>query len=257
MSHPRRVFVDFPAGSNPEHGFEVSLSEKDSHHLRKVLRLSEGSQLTAIDRATSQEYDAIICAVQDVVTVRLLSKRERSTSASRVSSLIFALAKGGNTDLVCEKACELGVRTIILWQSERSVLRVEDKERSKKLARWNSIVESAAKQSGNDVIPKVHLALNLKELLSLIANIRTPSDRAFLCSLSPGAKLPQEISAPAASLHLAVGPEGDFTDNEEAALIDQGFERLSLGPLVLRCETAAIVAISMVHGAWGFLNKAA
>lgn len=255
MSHPRRVFVDFPADSRPTYGYETTLSNKDSHHLRDVLRMAEGAALTVIDRATAQEYEAIICAVDECLTVRLLAKRDRRASTSRVKTLIFALAKGKNTEFVCEKACELGVQNILLWQSDRSVVRIEgEREREKKLQRWKSILESAGKQSGNDYVPSLTLALNMKELLERFAALRAPQDRAFICSLSPESKSLQHTPAPTEALHIAVGPEGDFTEQEERTLVEQGFERLSLGPLVLRCETAAIVAISMVHGAWGFLS---
>ena len=256
MSHPRRVFVDFSAGSRPEYGSEVTLSEKDSHHLRVVLRLKEGSALTAVDRATAQEYEAIICSLSEPLTVRILSAKQKRLSVARVTSLIFALAKGKNTDFVCEKACELGVRNILLWQSDRSVVRIDsERDREKKLSRWHSILESAGKQSGNDYVPKLTLALTLNELIATLNSVRVPEDRAFICSLSPKSKLPSQIAPPVASVHIAVGPEGDFTEKEEVALAQQGFESLSLGPLVLRCETAAIVAISMLHGAWSFRDE--
>jgi 16S rRNA (uracil1498-N3)-methyltransferase len=134
------------------------------------------------------------------------------------------------------------------------VVRIDsENDRQKKLSRWQSIVESAAKQCGNDSIPRISVALDLKSLLDELSSLRSADDRAFICSLAPGAKLPAELTPPTNRVHLAVGAEGDFTDKEEATLCESGFEKLSLGPLVLRCETAAIVAISMVHGAWGFL----
>ncbi|MBN8549953.1 MAG: 16S rRNA (uracil(1498)-N(3))-methyltransferase [Deltaproteobacteria bacterium] len=256
MSHPRRVFIDFPDGSRPVYGTEALLSEQDSHHLRTVLRLKEGDQLTAVDRASGQEYDAIICKLGEPLTARILGQKEKRAGCSRVKSLIFCLAKGGNTDLVCEKACELGVQHIVLWQSQRSVVRIDnERDAGKKIERWRKIVESAAKQSGNDLIPSISLALNYESLIERVSPLRSPEDRSFICSLSPDSKLPSNTPAPHAYVHLAVGPEGDFTEKEESALVGVGFERLSLGPLVLRCETAAIVAISMIHGAWGFLDQ--
>lgn len=256
MSHPRRVFIDLPAGTAGTYGDTLLLSEEDAHHFRDVLRLSEGAVLLAVDRRSSREFEAVIASTQqDSVCIKLLRQREGRTTQSRVSSLIFALAKGGHTDEVCEKSCELGVQNIILWQSARSVVRIaSETEKEKKLQRWKKIAESAAKQSGNHTIPKIHIALSLPELLQTIQAIREPGDRSLLCSLGPDAKLPAQIEAPRASVHLAVGPEGDFEPQEENSLRAAGFEAMSLGPLILRCETAAIVAISMVHGAWGFLS---
>jgi 16S rRNA (uracil1498-N3)-methyltransferase len=212
--------------------------------------------LQAVDRRSGREFEAVIAsAQQDSVLVKLLRQREGNTTRSRVVSLTFALAKGGHTDEVCEKSCELGVQHLVLWQSARSVVRISSAaDREKKLQRWRKIAESAAKQSGNDTLPKIHLALSLPELLQTLQAIRKPEERSLLCSLATDAKLPAHIEAPRAGVHLAVGPEGDFEPQEENSLRAAGFEAMSLGPLTLRCETAALVAISMVHGAWGFLS---
>jgi RsmE family RNA methyltransferase len=114
MSHPRRVFVDFPVGTHPQHGTEVALSKSDSHHFRSVLRLTQGSAITVVDRASAKEFDAILSSAEDPVIARVLHEKRRAQPTSRVASLTFALAKGKNTDLVCEKACELGVGHIVL-----------------------------------------------------------------------------------------------------------------------------------------------
>lgn len=254
MSHARRVFVDFPDSDAQSHGSTVSLSRDDSHHFLKVLRLKEGDPLTVVSRKDGNEFDAIVAStVNNVLVARLLGSRARARQHSRVSTLICALAKGKNTDFVCEKSCELGVQTIVLWQSERSVVRISSQDdQERKLQRWKKITESAAKQSGNDFIPDVRLARRLSEVMDFLRGLAQPGDIKLLCSLSPDAKLPRDMRPPEGNVHLIVGPEGDFTPEEEEALVKSGFARLSLGPLVLRCETAAVVAVSMVHGAWGF-----
>lgn len=253
MSHPRRVFLDFPAEATSIYGLELPLSREDAHHFRTVLRLHEGAALTVIDRTSTKEFDALVTTTEPFV-VRIVREKIGLKGRSRVASLTFGLAKGKNTEFVCEKACELGVRTLILWQASHSVVRIDSgQDRLKKLDRWNKILESAGKQSGNDVIPRLVLALNLHELFEAIDGASNPGDRKFICSLSPGAKTPIELMTPPGEVHLVVGPEGDFSEEEEKELLKRQFEPLSLGPLVLRCETAAVVAVSMTNGAWGFL----
>ncbi len=254
MSHSRRVFVDFPEKPLVSHGTSAQLSAEDARHFVSVLRLKTGDEITAVDRRTAKEYSSIISSILgNQVTIQVLAERLASRLRSPVSSLSMGLAKGDKCDFICEKCCELGVANVVFWQSERSIVRVSSPaDCEKKLARWRKVAESAAKQSGNDHITKVHLVLDQSSLFRLLDSLSTPEDRRLICSLTPGAPLPFELQATKAAVHLAVGPEGDFSPAEESAFSVQGFTPMSLGPLVLRCETAAVVAVSMIHGVWGF-----
>ena len=256
MAQERRVFINLaatPALGSTVSGTRITLSPEDAHHLRDVLRLSPGNTVTAINAATRRRYTARVAeASRHAVVLELLDEAVSGERRSRVASLIFALTKGERTDLVCEKACELGVEHIILWQADRSIVRIEPGDRARKEARWARILESAARQSDRNEVPALHLALTRGELLKTLDTIAEAGDRFLTCSLAAGAVELRELPRPAGRVHLLVGPEGDLTPEEERTIMERHFELVSLGPLVLRSETAALAAVAMANGVWGF-----
>lgn len=250
--HERRVFT---TADKLEYGSEVELAPEDSRHLIKVLRLQEGTPLTLVSSPAGEEFNAVICDLSArQVKVRVIGRGNSRQAKSRVGTLIFALAKGSKNDLVCEKACELGAQSIIFWQAQHSVLRLNERDGAHKLDRWRKITEAAAKQCGSTAIPQVSLALTIDSLLRQLSDLSQPDDARLVCSLSPEAKELRTLPAPSGKAHVAIGPEGDFSSLEERALIEAGFQPMTLGPLTLRCETAAIAALAAIHAAWGFLK---
>jgi 16S rRNA (uracil1498-N3)-methyltransferase len=253
MSHARRVFVDLPPGFSPEGAqSEIVIAKEEAHHLRNVLRLRAGALLTVVGRQSGAEYQALVTASEEDFRVKVLSRGESARGPSRVDSLVFGLSKGAKNDLVCEKACELGVRRIIFWESQRSVAHFgSERERTQKLSRWQRLAEAAATQSAKNYIPQILAISDLDALLCAVCEGASPNDRFFCCSLDPQAVELRNVAGKVNGIHLLVGPEGDLTLDEESAVIKSGFELISLGPYVLRSETAAISAVAMVEGIWG------
>ena len=247
--HERRVFID----EELKLGDEISVSDKDAYHLKTVLRAEEGSPVTVVQKSNGTEYHAFVTAVTPSIRLKLRSITDKNKSAvSPVRSLTFSLCKNSINDLVCEKAAELGVENLILWCSKRSIVKITKDDREKKIERWQKIAESAAKQSGKQKLMQIHIALTMEELASKIKSIRDPSERLFCCSLTEGAMPLRKITTSFSSCHLLVGPAGDLTVEEELKLVEHGFELITLGPYLLRAETAAIVAISTIHAICGF-----
>lgn len=252
MSHQRRVFAEILQSSGDIVGREISLSDNDSHHLLRVLRLELGSAVTVVLRPSGEEFEAVVSGTEHPARIRLVREKARRGGCSRVQSLSLALTKGATTNLVCEKACELGVRQVIFWEAARSVVHVRsEQEKMKKLERWIRIAESAAKQSLKSFIPEVLFVGDLFQLLAKIREVSSPLDSFFCCSLAPSAQALRELATPRGHVHLVVGPEGDFAPAEEEALSGHSFQLVSLGASVLRSETAAIAAIAMIDGLWG------
>jgi len=251
MSHERRVFADFDI-KDPE-GLEVDLSPSDSKHLRTVLRLSSGSPVTVVEKTSGQSYEAVVVSVDqtDRVQVKLLKSHEMASSRSPVATLIFALCKNPVNDLVCEKAAEMGVDRLIFWQAERSVLKLKGTESSAKIERWLKISESAARQSQKSHIMSVQLATSEAQLFETLNSAVATGDIKLCCSLSKESVALRNLNRPSGRAHLLVGPAGDLTPAEEARLIRDGFARVTLGPCLLRAETAAIAAIASVQAVWG------
>jgi 16S rRNA (uracil1498-N3)-methyltransferase len=201
--------------------------------------------VVAVDPATLVEYDTIL---ESDEWLRVTATRmDGGVGGQAVASLTFALCKGKHNDLVCEKATELGVGRIIFWCAERSVVRVGSREEGQhKVARWRKIAESAAAQCGRRDIPEIHLVTDPPALIEGLTTYAPPNHRRFCCSLGPEALPLRKVQPLLSPSHLVIGPEGALTTAEEEMFVGLGFERITLGPLRLRSETAAITAISMV-----------
>ncbi len=257
MSQERRVFVNVSNLAKPTESaalpFACVLDDDASHHTRNVLRLGIGDSVIAIDTGSHRRFAATITEIWPAVALRLERESPQPTRASRVKTLIFALCKGEKNDLVCQKGCELGADRILFWQTTRSIVRVDSpRDRDKKLERWSKIALAAAQQSNRSDVPSVGLALSTEELLNDIRGVQTSDDALLVCSLESEAREFRHLAPPHGGVHIAIGPEGDFTPAEYQALKEAGFLPVSLGPRVLRAETAAIAAVAIANGIWGF-----
>jgi 16S rRNA (uracil1498-N3)-methyltransferase len=244
MSHLRRVFL----GSDTplvEHQF-YQLSEAQLHYLTTVLRLGDNAQIIiASSQQSALAHLVLNTTEQGAIVKELLNE---PAYFSPVSSLVFALCKGGHSELIIEKATELGVRHIIAYQAERSVMRIKaasDAER--KLARFCKVAEAAASQSRQTAVPSINIALSTSNLLATLMPLVEPTDLALLCSLDKKAIPINLVCRPNCAAHLLIGPEGDFSPKELVAFEEVGFQHISLGHNVLRAETAAIAAVAMVN----------
>jgi 16S rRNA (uracil1498-N3)-methyltransferase len=243
VAHERRVFLDHITDES-----EITVSENDAHHLRDVLRLTPGAHLTVVDKESRTEWDAVIAALKPEVCIKLLNRMKNAVgNTSAVKSLIFALGKNPVNDLVCEKAAELGVEHLIFWQAERSLLSLSRADAPAKVSRWSKIAESAAKQSGKNYVADVSVVLSLRDLKEKLHAVVSQGERLFCCSLASSALSLGSIVPLVAPVHMLVGPAGDLTAAEEQGLQELGFALLSLGPNLLRSETAAIAGIGMLQ----------
>jgi 16S rRNA (uracil1498-N3)-methyltransferase len=166
-------------------------------------------------------------------------------------TLIQGLAANEKMDWIIEKAVELGVKTIIPLQMERSIVRLDDKKIEKKLTHWQQIVISSCEQCDRTVLPKIAAPLTLPQYLS-----HSPNSDALTIYLSPRADL-KLVSilkrSPGQGLTLMVGPEGGFSPEEDQLISNKGFIGATLGKRILRTETAGMVAVTTAHALWGEL----
>ncbi|MBX7143572.1 MAG: 16S rRNA (uracil(1498)-N(3))-methyltransferase [Oligoflexia bacterium] len=250
MAQSRRVVVDC---AQCHYGQEITPSPEDCHHLAHVLRLAEGAQVQLLCSRSGRSYTTIIARLKPTFALRVIEERSSTTPRSRVSHIAFALAKGDKNEFICEKACELGARNIILWQADHSVVKFKQADKEKKLLRFLKIIEAASKQSGNASPPKLWLLSNVDELCTLLHQQDKPP-LALICSLAQNARDPKTLAQelPERLLAPIIGPEGDFSSNEELALQKFGALPMTLGPLTLRCETAAVAALASINALWGF-----
>lgn len=233
---------------------EITLSEPDSHYVRDVLRLTAASTLTLCTAHHSDVFTGEVIQLLPRVTVRLLSVSGAGERRNPVATLLFALTKGTKSDIVLEKACEMGVKSFIFWQAERSVVRIDSlKDRDKKVDRWDRLARAACQQSLQTSLPAVSLAHSLSEALQMLARQSLAGDTRVLCSLGAEARpLNRVLTRSSPASHIVIGPEGDFSDKELQQLHEAQFSPYSLGPYRLRSETAALTAIAMIQGIVGF-----
>ena len=155
-------------------------------------------------------------------------------------------------DLILQKATELGVAAILPLISERSIVQLDEQD-SKKLERWRAICLEACKQSGNDWLPELHPPQKARSFLDSLGSQARGFDLKLIASLQPGARSLKSVlleNTPVSaspSVLVLIGPEGDFTPAEINLALSAGCLPLSLGPLVLRAETAAIYALSILR----------
>ena len=236
----------------PERWEESSpeLDPADAHHAADVLRLGVGDTITLFD---GQGREAL-ATLSEVTRKRahLVLGEHRATLKTRCAiTLAQAVPKGKNMDLVIQKAVELGASALIPLLSERTVVRLEGAaDAARKQERWQSIAVEACKQCGQNWMPEVGLPRTMKEFLS---NPPT-ADLLLIASLQPHSRPVKEVIASfekaqgtlPASVVILIGPEGDFTPEETAQALAVGVVPITLGPIILRTETAAIYSLSVL-----------
>lgn len=239
-----RVHVPAPLSPGTRHTIEGDAA----NHITRVLRLEPGALLTVFD-GRGNEYSARIDSFRKGSV--LIEVQERSTS-SRESPLSLTLAqgvsRGERMDWVVQKATELGVTAIVPLLTERTVVKLDAKQSERKLAHWHGIAVAACEQSGRDTLPSIVAPLPLDDFLRGIA----PQSTRVL--LSPtGTQRVSDLKAPERKVIVLIGPEGGLAESEQRTAIGAGFLAVRMGPRVLRTETAAAAALTLLQHQFGDL----
>ena len=213
------------------------------HYLADVLRLRAGAAVEVFD-GRGGRYEG---RLEEGLETVALGPRDAVRGGSPELTLLFALAKGEKVDLVVQKATELGVSRFVPFAAARSIVRLEGAKGEERARRWRRIAEEAARQCGRADVPEISAPRTLAEALDAIA----PATATFV--FHPGGEPLQVGRTGAAGLAAVVGPEGGLTDAEVEACRRAGARPASLGPRVLRAETAAIVAVTVLQVRFGDL----
>lgn len=228
---------------------EVDLTPAGAYHVARVLRMRVGAPLVVFD-GNGGEYRAEIVHISGgAVRVKLTQRTAGVAESPLKITLVQGVSRGERMDWTLQKATELGASAIAPVLTARSVVRLDEKQAAKKQEHWRGIVIAACEQCGRTRIPTVstpttlknYLAASRKEGLRLALSPTAPASLAGLASL------PSKVE-------LLIGPEGGLDDDELAAARAAGFTPVRLGPRVLRTETAAVVALSVLQALWGDLQ---
>lgn len=227
----------------PQDGY-LLLTGEDARHIAKSLRMQPGEELTVCDGHGIDHACVIEQVDTDTVRARVC-RTQPSVSEPRMRvTLYMALPKNDKMELIVQKTTELGVTDIVPVLTARCVSRPDARTLEKKIDRWSKIAAEAAKQSGRGRIPRVHPALGLGEALAAAAQ----ADVALLlyeCEREHGLRAALTARTPC-TVSVLVGPEGGFAPEEARQAQDAGLVSVSLGPRILRCETAPIAALACI-----------
>ena len=244
-----RVFVGGarPPGALAHPLPPLGLSPDESHHLVIVNRAREGDPVTAFNGKGAEWACTLEKADRKHAQLKVESFRQVPPLPHRIS-LAQATPKGTAMDDIIRKATEIGAAEIIPLESERTQVHLDDDRTFKKSEKWKTDALEAAKQCGNPWLPAIQPVQKLARFLAAA----TRYDLKLIASLRPGAqslKVVERVVPNAlgpARVLILIGPEGDFTPAELDQAEAAGFVPVTLGPLVLRCETAAVYALSIV-----------
>ncbi|MFC5523304.1 16S rRNA (uracil(1498)-N(3))-methyltransferase [Polaromonas jejuensis] len=232
-------------------GSTVSLPEQAARHVQ-VLRLQPGDALTLFNgqgdgRPGSEgEFEATVEHMgRSEVRVTVGAYSATAREAGRAIHLVLGMPANERMDWLVEKASELGVASIQPLMSERSVLRLKGERADKKLAHWRGVAIAACEQCGRNRLPLIHEASGLAEWLKSNSDAAA-ADTRLLLSLQPGTRPLAEAVAPTGALTFLSGPEGGLSPAEEAAAIACGFRPVTLGPRILRAETAPLAVLAIL-----------
>lgn len=222
----------------------VELPETLAHHAIKVLRLREDAAIVLFD-GSGVEAHARLRGHGKKWHAEMLEYRDISRESPLQLILVQALASGEKMDWIIQKAVELGVAAVIPIVTERCVLKLSGERADKRLAHWRQIVISACEQSGRNAIPAVLPVMSLNEYLK-----RYIDAEKLIMSPYHGARL-ADLATPSEALHIMIGPEGGWADDELEACCDAEAACISLGPRILRTETAGLVVLAALQSLWG------
>lgn len=240
-----RVFVEEPLAS----GAELELGTAAAGHVVRVLRLAAGDALTLFN-GSGGEYQAEIMEIRRGAARVQVGEHVPVESESPLAvTLVQGVSRGERMDWVIQKATELGVHAILPVLTERSVVKLDARQSAAKHAHWRAIAISACEQCGRNRVPEIGRAVELGDWLAANRGAGTR------ITLDARASVPLSKLAAAQPVTLLIGPEGGLTYHEREGARSAGFEARTLGPRVLRTETAAVAALSVIQAIAGDLSK--
>lgn len=217
---------------------QIILGDGDIHHLLHVMRAKVNDELEAV--VDGKLYSSIIKSINPL-NIEISHEIPTDSELKVPVTLLFALAKGDKIDFVIQKATELGVSKIALINTKYSVVKFDSKDIRRKLERYQKIAKEASEQSHRVVVPDILGIYDIDKIPDELL-----SDLNLLAYEKEAGQTSDFINKDAKSISVMIGPEGGFCEEEVNKLINRGFKLISLGKRILRTETAAVYALSVI-----------
>jgi 16S rRNA (uracil1498-N3)-methyltransferase len=224
----------------------ATIEGSDVNYLKNVLRLSVGSEIRVLDNK-SKEYQAKIVSFEDSkVIAELLSEKHPKAEPKVKVTVAHGIAKGYKMDFVVQKTTELGALRIIPVKTERTVVKIHHEKEEHKVERWQKIAKEAAEQSGRLIIPMVEQIMEFRDIFSLKKEFDLC---VMLWEMEKEVSIKQLLQShkDIKRMMILIGPEGGFSHEEAETAKCEGFVTANIGSRILRTETAAIAALSMIN----------
>lgn len=217
----------------------IILDSKDLHHIKNVMRMQKEDKVEVV-----KNNEVYLCEILENYEIKIVNKIPNIKKETPQIILAVALIKEQKQDLVLQKATELGVDIIIPLSLSRCVVKLDKEKFSKKKPRWETICKEASEQSKRNNIPIITPIHTIQELSQIDATLKIVLDtKEFYQSI----KNVLHNHPNCAKIIIVIGPEGGITKEEISFLKNNGYQSVSLGPNILRAETAAIAVLSMIN----------
>lgn len=225
-------------------GADIEVNKEQSHHIRTVLRMKKEQSFVLVNE-TKNKFLVKILELEPFVKVQCIEELVGTNELPIEITIVQGLLKGEKWDWLIQKCCELGAVRIIPLQSKRCVVKLLNENNTKKITRWNKIALEACEQSKRDVVCEIREVVSFDQIkeYSSEVNIIAYEDASFQ---SESMISILEEHSQARSITIVIGPEGGFESAEVEKLQSIGYHRVSLGKRILRAETAAIAATTMI-----------
>ena len=237
-----RFFVD----RSQVKGEEIVIQGNDVNHIKNVLRMRPGDELSLSDGEGMDYFCKILSIERDEVRVNIENSWNSYVELPVKIYLFQGLPKGDKMELIIQKAVELGVYEIIPVRTKRVIVKLDDKKESKNIPRWQQIAEGGAKQSGRGLIPEVKPVMGFAEALKYAGSLDAaliPYEKAE--GIQKTRSIIHDLKGKK-SVAIFIGPEGGFDEKEVEDAMNQGVFPVTLGRRILRTETAGLTMLSIL-----------
>ena len=240
----------FFVAENQINNNRITIIGDDVNHIKNVLRQKSGDKITICDTSKEQDYLCKIDKIEEKsIDCNIIEKLENNTESNVKVTIFQGLPKADKMELVIQKSVELGVYDITPLQMKRCVVKLNEKDKAKKIQRWQKISEVAAKQCGRNIIPKINNIVNVKEVCNLcneydIVLIAYENEKEN--TLKKELKNLKKLDKEEIKVAVIIGPEGGIAPEEIKMFEENGDKIITLGNRILRTETVALSVLSII-----------